>query len=80
MNKGLQLFVNAVTSREFLSFYMTLSSEYPFMHFELSFQSNLNHLIWISSEEVMAKIQKMLKAEKLQCFGETSQERIGTLR
>ena len=31
LNKGLQLFVNIVNSRAFLSFQMTLSSESPFM-------------------------------------------------
>ena len=82
LNKGLQLFVNIVTSKEFLSFQTTLSSEIPSIKFyvsELSFQDNLNHLIWISVEEVMAKIQKLLKAKKLQCFGETWLERVDIL-
>ena len=68
LNKGLQLFANIVISRVFLSFQTTLSSEIPFMKvlvFELSFQINLNHLIWTSVEEVMAKIQKLLKVKKL---------------
>ena len=82
LNEGLQLFINIVIFRAFLSFQTTLSSESPFMkvlYLWISFQGNLNHLIWISVEEVMAKIRKLLKAKKLQCFGETWLERVGTL-
>ena len=82
MNKGLQLFINVVNSRAFLSLQMTLSSERPFikvLDLWLSFQKNLNYIILMSVEEVMAKIQKLLKVEKLQCFAETWLERVGTL-
>ena len=68
VNKGLQLFANTVIFRIFLSFQMTLSSERPSMKvldLRVSLQGNLNHLIWMSVEEVMAKIRKLLKAEKL---------------
>ena len=51
---------------------MTLSSEFPFS--ELFFLRKLNHLIWIFVEEVMAKIRKLLKAEKLQLFTVTTRE------
>ena len=57
-------FTNVVTSRVILSIHMTLNLESSFMKvLDLSFQSNLNHQIWMSVEEIMTKIRKLLESE-----------------
>ena len=57
-------FADAVTSRVILSIQITLNLESSFMKvLDLSFHSNLNHQIWMSVEEIMTKIQKLLKSE-----------------
>ena len=59
-------FADAVTSRVILSIQVTLNLKISFMKFyisELSFQSNLNHQIWMSVEEILTEIQNLLELE-----------------
>ena len=50
--------------------YLRKVSSWKLYYSELSFQSNLNHSIWMSVDKIMSKIRKLLKAEKLWLFEE----------